>query len=69
MSKVWSCKIGSLSEFDLPKGSDLPMRKAVENAYFELTGKYPDGLFSGWGDEFSKEEVACITNDYDILDD
>lgn len=69
MSKCWVCKIGSLTELDLPPGSDLPMRMAIEEAYFKLTGKHPDGLFSGWGEEFSKAEAACITGDSDHLFD
>lgn len=69
MSKVWMCRIGSITEMDLPNGCDLPMRLAVEKAYFELTGKYPDGIFSGWGEEFSSSEKSVILNDYSILDE
>lgn len=46
--KVWECQVGGFIP-DLPPGSDGPMRQAISNAYFNLTGQYPEFLFSGWG--------------------
>lgn len=53
---IWECKIGGPHETDLDDGPDFPMRRAVEAAYHELTGKYPHFIFSGWGGSLSKSE-------------
>ncbi len=57
--KVWTCKIGGKG-IVLPDGADYPMRRAVERAYFEITGERQDFLFSGWGGHLtpSEREVA-----------
>jgi hypothetical protein len=54
--KIWSCKIGECEDGVLPSGADSPMRKAIERAYRELTGKEPDFIFSGWGAELTSIE-------------
>lgn len=63
MGSVWECKLGEPPDsdiFDLPDGADSPMREAVRKAYIELTGKEPYVIFSGWGAEFSTEELEVI---------
>jgi len=54
--KIWDCKIGEVD--DVPAGSDFPMREAVKRAYFEITGKEPTFLFSGWGGNLTETERA-----------
>lgn len=46
--KIWTCKIGSVDDNELPDGADAPMRQAVQRAYFEMTGRCPGFTFSGW---------------------
>lgn len=58
--KIWTCKIGEVD--DVPSGSDFPMRCAVEKAYFEITGQYPEFIFSGWGGELEESERAVVEN-------
>lgn len=60
---AWSCKIGSVNGVNVPSGGDSPMRRAVEKAYYELTGEYPDAIFSGWGDQFTDIELDTIHNE------
>ena len=57
---VWECKIGRCDDVDIPDGADSPMRNAVERAYFELTGKMPDFVFSGWGGSLTETEEQAI---------
>jgi hypothetical protein len=61
VSNIWFCKIGE-SEGALPYGSDLPMRRAIETAYREITGEAPEFIFSGWGGELSELERAVVEN-------
>lgn len=61
--QAWQCKIGILAGVEIPPGGDAPMRAAVTEAFFRLTGKYPEANFSGWGAEFTPEEAAVIRND------
>lgn len=58
--KIWTCKIGEVCDHKLPPGSDLPMRQAIKKAYYELTGEWPEFVFSGWGGELTdvEREVA-----------
>lgn len=56
MKKIWSCKIGEVDGDLLPPGSDFPMRQAIQKAYFELTGRNDDFLFSGWDAELMETE-------------
>ncbi len=53
---IWQCKIGEIDRSRLPNKSDGPMRKAVEEAYFALTGEYPEFMFTGWGAGLTEEE-------------
>ncbi len=57
---IWSCKIGEVDRARLPQGSDLPMRRAVEQAYYDLTGIRPDFIFSGWGAELDEIERDIV---------
>jgi hypothetical protein len=59
-TKIWTCKVGEVSSDLLPKGADLPMRKAVARAYLEITGQEPDFIFSGWGGELTENERAVV---------
>lgn len=58
--KIWDCKIGEIDPNLLPKGADWPMRRAVEEAYYELTGEWPKFIFSGWGAELDEYERAVV---------
>lgn len=62
MTKAWSCKVGP-QPIELPAGADLAMRNAVARAYYELTGVWPEFLFSGWNDDLDEieEDVAYQT--------
>lgn len=57
---AWSCKIGMMGNHPLPPGSDLPMRRAVEKAYEELTGFHCEFNFSGWGTKLDPIEYETI---------
>jgi hypothetical protein len=46
---AWSCEIGPIDRAKIPNGGDLPMRQAVQKAYFELTGEHAEVTSSGWG--------------------
>lgn len=59
-SNIWTCKIGGKFTGHLPAGADFPMRRAIESAYKEITGVYPDFLFSGWGAELTESEREVI---------
>ena len=58
--KSWSCTIGEVDESLVPSGGDFPMRRAVEAAYFALTGEQPVFLFSGWGAELTEAQRAVV---------
>jgi len=38
------------------------MRRAVERAFFDLTGQEAQACFSGWGEEFAEPARAVIEN-------
>lgn len=58
--KTWECKIGEIDRSKLPDGADLPMRQAIQRAYYEITGEYPEFLFSGWGAELTEIERQVV---------
>ena len=60
--KTWFCRIGETDGRNLPKGADAPMRKAVKEAYFALTGEEDVFLFSGWDARLTEEERAVVEN-------
>jgi hypothetical protein len=45
----WSCLIGPVEASSLRGGSDAPMRKGVEDAFFALAGSEAHFCSSGWG--------------------
>ena len=62
MKKIWSCKIGEVDDKVLPRGCDLPMRNAVEAAYYMITGERAQFNFSGWGAALTESERAVVEN-------
>lgn len=56
--RIWTCKIGASD--CVPNGGDFPMRRAIEDAYFKLTGSVPDFIFSGWGGKLDEYEQAVV---------
>lgn len=65
--EYWTCTIGPVRRSEIPKGADSPMRAAVERAFKEITGRYPERLSSGWGCSVSMahavEHVTCAGGD------
>ena len=59
-AKIWYCKVGEVAS--VPFAADPPMREAVENAYYAITGEYPKFVFSGWGAELTEPERAVVEN-------
>ena len=59
---VWECKIGLTKEkmAKLPRGSDSPMREAVEQMFRNITGQDADFCFSGWGAELDDAQQWVI---------
>lgn len=66
--KVWYCKIGEVDEDKVPQGGDFPMRRAISQAYMELTGEDNIFLFSGWGAELTESERAVVENRAPVAD-
>lgn len=64
MLKIWDCKIGEIDSSLLPAGSDGPMRRAVEEAYFNITGVRPEFIFSGWGAELTPAEREVVDGEF-----
>lgn len=56
--KSWTCTIGEVDDADLMDGADTFMRNAVKLAYHDLTGEWPDFVFSGWNGELTDGERA-----------
>ena len=59
-NKIWWCKVGETAS--VPIAADPPMREAVENAYYAITGEWPKFIFSGWGGELTEGERAVVEN-------
>ena len=57
---IWTCKIGEMNRRELPDGADNPMRRAVAQAYRELTGEDPAFIFSGWGGTLTEIERNIV---------
>jgi hypothetical protein len=60
---AWECKIGSINGVTVPPCADAPMRAAVQDAFRNVTGEEAQVTFSGWGAEFTPQEIAVIKND------
>lgn len=61
IENIWQCKIGGLTG-EIPDGGDLPMRQAIKQAYYDLTGKEAEFCFSGWSAELTDSERSVVTN-------
>lgn len=62
LTGIWSCKIGQTDQEALPDGADWPLRQAVSQAYYNLTGRWPDFIFSGWNAQLTEGEQDYIDN-------
>ncbi len=62
-SQIWECKIGAVDLAKLPSGSDFPMRQAVKQAYFEITGEWPEFCFSGWNGGLDPIQPELVDED------
>ena len=51
-NKIWTCKIGA----------DYPMRLAIKEVYYKLTGQGLQFIFSGWRAELEEIERAVVEN-------
>ena len=60
MTNSWFCLIGEVDWAKLPPGADLPMRIAIQKAFHDLTGEWPQFTFSGWGAQPDENQRAVI---------
>lgn len=58
--KIWYCKIGWTPKACLPDYSDLPMRRAVQAAYKQVTGFDDEFIFSNWDGKLDESELAVV---------
>lgn len=58
---VWECKIGIMGSVPLPIGCDFPMRQAIREAFFRITGVQAEFVFSGWNADLSDSELQVLT--------
>jgi hypothetical protein len=63
IEKIWTCTIGGIDKSALSQGSDLPMRAAVQQAFHDLTGQWPEFTFSGWGGSLTEGEREVVEQD------
>jgi hypothetical protein len=61
--QIWECQVGEVDVAKLPLGSDLPMRTAIRKAYFQLTGEYPEFIFSRWNAELDDVRRSIVIKD------
>jgi len=47
--EYWHCFIGPIDRSKVPDRGDRPMRMAVQQAYYNLTGEDAEICSSGWG--------------------
>ena len=59
IERIWKCKIGGKVSA-LPRGADLPMRRAAAQAFREVAGEDPEFLFTGWAGELTEGERAVV---------
>lgn len=69
LGAVWDCQIGGIDRATLPRGADAPMRKAVEQAFRNLTGKDAEFCFSGWGGKLTRLQLNVVRPDEFPLSD
>ena len=56
--EYWTCVVGPCESSKLPNGADFPMRQAIKQVVFNMTGEYPENVWSGWGcDEDEKNAI------------
>lgn len=69
MTAIWTCTIGSLTtdRDSLPRGCDLPMRRAVEPVA-ESLGLRDIFIFSGWGQDYLDEAHLAVVEGRDVRD-
>lgn len=60
--KSWHCLIGEVDAEKVPDGADYPMRRAIEKAYYEITGEMPEFIFSGWNGKPDKIQREIINH-------
>lgn len=58
---IWECKIGGPIG-GLSMDADFSMRQAVAKAYREITGEYPQFIFSGWASKLTESQRAVVEN-------
>lgn len=58
--KTWACKIGEVDPALVPDGADLPMRRAVKEAFTAITGEQAEFVFSGWAATLDETERAVV---------
>jgi len=61
VERIWTCKIGGLTDKWLD-GADLPMRRAVQDAFEQVTGRWAEYCFSGWGGKLDEIERSVVEN-------
>ena len=64
--KVWQCKVVVPWDVELPRGFDLPPRRAVIEA-IEAKGIKVITCFSGWGSDLTEGELQIVDKDYETL--
>lgn len=60
---AWECLIGECPRDALPHGSDFPMRRAVEAAFYEVTGHKAEFIFSGWNARLNPTQRQIVEGD------
>lgn len=65
VERIWTCKIGGKIPDELASGVDLPMRRAVENAFLEITGVEAEFTFSGWAGQLTDVERSALSESKD----
>lgn len=58
--QVWYCKVGIKGDVQLPGGADFPMRQAIKEAFFQVTGVEADFCFSGWNAPLTDIEESIV---------
>lgn len=60
IERIWGCKIGGTIPLEIPGDADLPMRKAVQCAFKEITGVDAEFTFSGWAETLTEVEREIV---------
>lgn len=62
--EFWTCVIGPADRNQLPFGSDGPMKRAVQSAFYDLTGENPEVCSSGWGNDSKTAAEASLKESF-----